>query len=94
MSTLTLLLRFAAVNTSVFAPCRLERFTTTIHHLDVRAGSTWRFIMRSVFPSAAALHHVVEEFDAIEGGKQTLQRYADYVAACEAHQRMPMPCPP
>lgn len=34
--------------------------------------------MRSIFPSAAALEHVVKEYGAIEGGKQTLGRLAEY----------------
>lgn len=35
--------------------------------------------MKSVFPSAEELRRVVEEHNAIEGGKQTLGRLAEYV---------------
>ncbi len=37
--------------------------------------------MRMVFPSAAERDRVIEEFDAVEGGRQTLARLADYLAA-------------
>jgi len=33
-----------------------------------------------VFPSVAERDHVVREFHAVEGGQQTIQRLADYVA--------------
>jgi uncharacterized protein YndB with AHSA1/START domain len=35
---------------------------------------------RSIFPTAKDRDHVVREYGAIEGGKQTLARLADYVA--------------
>ena len=35
--------------------------------------------MRALFPSAAALEHVAEKYNAIEGGKQTLGRLAAYL---------------
>jgi uncharacterized protein YndB with AHSA1/START domain len=39
-----------------------------------------RVTMRSIFPSAKARDHVVREYGAIEGGKQTLARLAELVA--------------
>ncbi len=36
--------------------------------------------MRSTFPTKEARDFVVKEFGAIEGGKQTLARLADYLA--------------
>lgn len=38
-----------------------------------------RITMKSVFPTQEARDHVVKEYGAIEGGKQTLGRMADYV---------------
>lgn len=35
--------------------------------------------LRSVFPSREARDYVVKEYDAIEGGKQTLARLAEYL---------------
>jgi uncharacterized protein YndB with AHSA1/START domain len=37
--------------------------------------------LRSIFPTAAARDRTVKEFGAIEGGKQTLERLARYLAA-------------
>ncbi len=42
-------------------------------------GGKTLLTMRSVFPTAEALQHVVKEHNAIEGGKQTLGRLAEYV---------------
>lgn len=36
--------------------------------------------MKSVFPTAEAMQHVVKEYGAIEGGKQTLGRLDAYVS--------------
>jgi len=44
----------------------------------VDAGKT-RVTIRMVFPSATARDKVVEEYGAIEGGKQTLQRLAEHL---------------
>ena len=38
-----------------------------------------RVTIRMVFPSAKARDFVVKEFGAIEGGKQTLARFAEYL---------------
>jgi uncharacterized protein YndB with AHSA1/START domain len=46
--------------------------------LEEADGKT-NVVMRSVFPTAEARDHVVKEYGAIEGGKQTLGRLADYV---------------
>ncbi len=35
--------------------------------------------MHAVFPTAEARNHVVEKYHAIEGGKQTLGRLAEYL---------------
>lgn len=37
--------------------------------------------LRNIFPTAEALAHVVKEYGAIEGGKQTLGRLDAYVSA-------------
>ncbi len=43
-------------------------------------GDQTRVTIRMVFDSAQAREHVVKEFGAIEGGKQTLQRLGEYLA--------------
>src|SRR5271168_1944404 len=45
----------------------------------IMAGKT-KATIRMVFPSAAERDFVVKEFGAIEGGKQTLERYAEHLA--------------
>jgi uncharacterized protein YndB with AHSA1/START domain len=55
------------------------QFQTTVTFED--AGGKTRLTMRAVFPSVAERDRVVEEYGAVEGGKQTLARLADYVAA-------------
>lgn len=37
--------------------------------------------MRSLFPTAAARDHVIKAYGAIEGGKQTLERLGEHLAA-------------
>lgn len=54
-------------------------FTATWTFEPVEAGKT-RLTGRLVFPSAEARDFVVKEFGAIEGGKQTLERAAEYLA--------------
>lgn len=46
-------------------------------------GNKTRLTGRLVFPSAGARDFVVKEFDAIEGGKQTLERASEYVASMQ-----------
>jgi len=46
----------------------------------VEEGGRTAVTMRSLFPSAEARRKVVEEFGAIEGGKQTLERLAEHLA--------------
>jgi uncharacterized protein YndB with AHSA1/START domain len=53
--------------------------TVTFEEQDGRTTLT----MRSLFPSAEARDHVVKEFGAIEGGRQTLDRLAVYLEAME-----------
>lgn len=52
-------------------------FVTTTTFEDL--GGTTRLTMRRVFPTAAARDFVVKTYGAIEGGKQTLARLAEYV---------------
>lgn len=56
-----------------------------VHHelrisLEAKGGKT-RLNWRLVFPSVAQRDHVVREYHAVEGGQQTIQRLADYIAA-------------
>ncbi len=53
-------------------------FLTTVTFVDV--GGKTEVTMRSLFASKAERDRVVEEFGAIEGGKQTLARLAAYLA--------------
>lgn len=47
-------------------------------------GEKTRVTGRMLFPSAAARDHVVKEFGAIEGGKQTLERLGEQIAAMQS----------
>lgn len=47
-------------------------------------GGRTRLSLRSVFPSKEARDHVVREYHAIEGGKQTLARLAEHLAKAGA----------
>jgi len=51
--------------------------TWTFEALD---GDKTRVTMRGVFDTAADRDMVVKEYGAIEGGKQTLERFAEYLA--------------
>jgi uncharacterized protein YndB with AHSA1/START domain len=56
-----------------------------VHHelqisLEAEESRT-RLSWRLVFPSIAQRDHVVREYHAVEGGQQTIQRLADYIAA-------------
>ena len=57
-------------------------FHVTVTFVE-EAGRT-TLTMRSLFPTAAARDHVVREFGAIEGGRQTLARLAEYLATMQA----------
>jgi uncharacterized protein YndB with AHSA1/START domain len=59
-------------------PC--VQFTATWTFEEPKAGQT-RLTIRMVFPSAEARDIVVKEYGAIEGGKQTLARLAEHLAA-------------
>jgi uncharacterized protein YndB with AHSA1/START domain len=43
-------------------------------------GQKTELTMRSIFPTAAARDKVVREYGAIEGGKQTLDRFEEWLA--------------
>lgn len=43
-------------------------------------GEATEIVMRTVFPTAELRDQAAEEFHAIEGGRQTLARLAEYVA--------------
>lgn len=47
-------------------------------------GARTRVTGRMLFPSAATRDHVVREFGAIEGGKQTLERLGEQLAAMQS----------
>ena len=53
-------------------------FVATVTFVDV--GGKTELTMRSQFASKAERDRVVEEFGAIEGGKQTLARLAEHLA--------------
>jgi uncharacterized protein YndB with AHSA1/START domain len=53
-------------------------FLTTVTFRDV--GGKTRVTMRGLFPSKAERDRVVDEYGAIEGGRQTLARLAEYVS--------------
>jgi uncharacterized protein YndB with AHSA1/START domain len=53
-------------------------FQTTVTFEDL--GGKTRLTMRSLFPTAAERDRVVKEFGAIEGGYQTLDRLAEFLA--------------
>jgi len=46
---------------------------------EVVAGGKTKVTIRMVFPSAAERERIVEEFGAIEGGKQTLERLGEHL---------------
>jgi uncharacterized protein YndB with AHSA1/START domain len=54
-------------------------FRTTITFDAVPEGT--HLVLQSVFPTKAARDHNVEEYHAVEGGKQTLERLAVYLKA-------------
>ena len=58
-----------------------EAFASTITFAD--HGETTEITMRTVFPTAALRARAVEEYHAIEGGRQTLDSLAAYLAEQE-----------
>ena len=67
----------------VYSHVPTPRFQATVHFDD--EGGRTRLRMRALFETAAERHHVVEVFQAIEGGKQTLRRLAAFLANAEVH---------
>lgn len=59
-------------------PNAFESIITFEEHDDMT-----RIVMRSVFPTAELRDQAVEEFRAIEGGAQTIERLADYVRSVD-----------
>lgn len=53
------------------------QFNVTVTFSETIDGT--ELTMRSIFPSAEARDIVVREYGAIEGGKQTLARLAQYI---------------
>ena len=52
-------------------------FHAVVHFADDGDGT--HLSMRARFPSAAARRYVVDNFKAIEGGRQTLERLEHYI---------------
>ncbi len=60
-------------------------FTTTVTFETLPgARPRTKVTMRAVFPSARAREFVIREYNAVEGGKQTMARLAEHVAAMAA----------
>jgi uncharacterized protein YndB with AHSA1/START domain len=55
------------------------KFHTTVTFAE-QAGKT-NLTLRMVFATAEARNHVVEKYGAVEGGRQTLERLAEHLAA-------------
>lgn len=60
-----------------------DRFTVTIT-FEKQDGKT-KLTMYSLFPSVEQRNKVVEEYGAIEGGNQTMDRLEEYLAKPEYH---------
>ena len=58
-------------------PGAAPHFHVVVHFADDGDGT--RLSMRARFPSVAARQYVVDNFKAIEGGRQTLERLGHYV---------------
>lgn len=63
----------------------------TVVTFDELPGGRTRVTMKSQFPSAKALQHVVEKYGAIEGGKQHLTRLAGFLPELAAGTAAPAP---
>lgn len=57
-------------------------FTATVTFTDL--GGKTELSLRSVFETPEERDHVVAEFGAVEGAKQTLERLSEYIATLEA----------
>jgi hypothetical protein len=62
-----------------------DGFTTTTRAFAFREGGAWDFVitLRTVFPTAALRDRAVDEYHAVEGGRQTLDHLAVYVTERE-----------
>jgi uncharacterized protein YndB with AHSA1/START domain len=56
-----------------------EKLQTTVTFLE--RGATTEVLLRALFPTVVAREFVVEKHGAIEGGKQTLERLAEFVGS-------------
>jgi uncharacterized protein YndB with AHSA1/START domain len=66
----------------VWAHGTVEKETPHFHSsvtLEDLGGGKTNLTMRAVFPSEAELKKVIKEYNAVEGGKQTLARLKDYL---------------
>jgi uncharacterized protein YndB with AHSA1/START domain len=69
--------------------CEPVRFEVTVTF--AKEGAKTRLTMRMLFPSTAALDHVVTKYGAIEGGKQTLGKLAEYLGTLASAADAPLP---
>jgi len=60
---------------------------------EAGASDRTRVTMRSIFPSPEALEFVVRTYGALEGGKQTFERLAEYVRGADAAATDPLDRP-
>lgn len=68
-----------------------DRFSVTTEQMDVRPGGIWRFTMqgptivtmKAVFDSTEARDLIVDKYNAIEGGTQTLGRLEAFLAGAK-----------
>ena len=58
----------------------VDHRVTVTFETEGEAAERTKVTMRSVFPSKAARDFVVREYNAIEGGKQTLERLGEHLA--------------
>jgi uncharacterized protein YndB with AHSA1/START domain len=69
--------------------CEPVRFEITVTF--AKEGAKTRLTMRMLFPSADALDHVVTKYGAVEGGKQTLGKLAEYLETLASAADAPLP---
>jgi uncharacterized protein YndB with AHSA1/START domain len=60
-------------------PNDASRFETTVSFEETPEGT--RVTLRALFPTVEARNYAVEHYQAIEGGRQTLERLGRHVAA-------------